>query len=551
MTRIPATENYRWHLPLLLIVFVCCFFINNGAIFADIMESRNIVTAREMVYDNNWLVPTMNGELRLEKPPLPTWIAAIVESVSPDNLPLQRAMAGCAGILLVFFLYKFAARLTGNRTYALVSSLILCTSYNIILMGRTATWDIYCHAFMMGAIYYLYRALRAGKCKWSYFIASGLFMGLSFLSKGPVSFYALLLPFICAYVITYRSGMKGKWGALAVSVLVCLLISTWWYIYIYIYHPDMASYVLHKESSSWSNRNVRAWYYYWQFFLETGIWSLLTLTTLLWPYWKKRVESSKGYLLTLSWMLLILFFLSLLPEKKTRYLLPILLPAALTMGHLFIYWIQAAKQHRLRTGDRIIYRVNTYLIGIATAILPAALYLFMYREGRMGIGMFILLTVLFLAVATWLLITAQKIRPFSFLFGVITLFAVAEIFVMPYLGNLVGNTDAKSISVTRNNEELKTLPFYHNKNEELRIEIVYEAHKKIHNLDLTNKEEIMKALPFALISQRPAEEVIPDSIRKDLKLRFVDRYDNNRWAKGHKRYSEIFVSNVTIVEPLH
>lgn len=550
MPKALTTQNYRWHLPLLLVVFVCCFFINNGAIFADIMESRNIVTAREMVYDHNWLVPTMNGELRLEKPPLPTWIAAIVEAVSPDNLPLQRAMAGCAGILLVLFLYKFATHLTGNRTYALVSSLILCTSYNIILMGRTATWDIYCHAFMMVAIYYLYLALRADTCKWSYFIASGLFMGLSFLSKGPVSFYALLLPFICAYLLTYRSGMKGKWGALALLVFVCLAVSTWWYIYIFFYHPDMASYVLHKESSSWSNRNVRAWYYYWQFFLETGIWSALILTSLAWPYWKKRVESSKEYLFTLGWMLLILFFLSVLPEKKTRYLLPILLPAALTMGHVFTYWIRKAGQYTFRKSDRIIYRVNTYLIGIAALALPVALYLFMYREGRMGTGMFVLLAVLLLAVAAWLLLSAQKMRPFSFLFGVIVLFAVAEIFVMPYVGSFVSNAGAKSISVTRNMEELEPLPFYHDKNKELRIEIVYEAHKKILDLDLTNREEVMKALPFALISQDPAEEAIPDSIRKDLKLRFIGRYDNNTWPKGHKRYNDVFVSNVTIVEPL-
>lgn len=550
MTKAFFAKSHRWHLPLLLVVFVCCFFMNNGAIFADIMESRNIVTAREMVYDHNWLIPTMNGELRLEKPPLPTWIAAIVETVSPDNLPLQRAMAGCAGILLVIFLYKFATRLTGNRTYALVSSLILCTSSNIILMGRTATWDIYCHAFMMVAIYYLYLALRADKCQWSYFIVSGLFMGLSFLSKGPISFYALLLPFTCAYVLTYRSSMKGKWSALVLLVFVCLVVSTWWYIYIYIYHPDMASYVIQKESASWSNRNVRPWYYYWQFFLETGIWSALILTSLAWPYWKKRVESSKDYLFTLGWMLLILFFLSVLPEKKTRYLLPLLLPAALTMGHLFIYWIRKAGQYTFRKSDRIIYRVNTYLIGVAALALPVALYLFMYREGRMGTGMFVLLAVLLLAVAAWLLLSAQKMRPFSFLFGVIALFAIAEIFVMPYVGSFVSNAGAKSISVTRNMEELEPLPFYHDKNKELRIEIVYEAHKKILDLDLTNREEVMKALPFALVSPDPAEEAIPDSIRKDLKLRFIGRYDNNTWPKGHKRYNDVLVSNVTIVEPL-
>lgn len=58
------------------------------------MEARNMVTAREMVHDGNWLVPTMNGDLRLEKPPLPTWLTAVAEMISPDNLALQRAMAG-------------------------------------------------------------------------------------------------------------------------------------------------------------------------------------------------------------------------------------------------------------------------------------------------------------------------------------------------------------------------------------------------------------------------------------------------------------------------
>lgn len=61
--------------PLFVIVLaLVTFFAFNADLPTDIMEARNIVTAREMVADGNWLVPTMNGELRLEKPPLPTWV---------------------------------------------------------------------------------------------------------------------------------------------------------------------------------------------------------------------------------------------------------------------------------------------------------------------------------------------------------------------------------------------------------------------------------------------------------------------------------------------
>ena len=200
--------------------------------------------------------------------------------------------------------------------------------------------------------------------------------------------------------------------------------------------------------------------------------------------------------------------------------------------------------------DRVLYRINAYLIVVAALALPIALYLFMYREGRMGTGMFVWLVVLFLTVAVWLFRSAFKLQPFSFLMGIVALFAVAELFVMPYIGSFVSNSDPKSISATRENLELQPLPFYHSKDEVLRIELVYEAHKKIGDMDLSNKEEIIKALPFVLISQKPAELLIPDSIRKDLNLRFIDCYDNNRWAKGHKRYDSVFISNVTIVEPI-
>ena len=140
----------RW--VLLCLVCLTTFFVDNSVLVPDIMESRNIVTAREMVYDGNWIAPTMNGELRLEKPPLPTWLTAVVEMIAPDNLGWQRGVAGLAALLLVFYFYCFVKNILGVAPF--VSALILCTCHNVILMGRTASWDIYCHAFMLGAVYF-------------------------------------------------------------------------------------------------------------------------------------------------------------------------------------------------------------------------------------------------------------------------------------------------------------------------------------------------------------------------------------------------------------
>ena len=535
------------HWPVLVIVFICSFFINNEVIYTDIMECRNIITAREMVYDGNWLLPTMNGDLRLEKPPFPTWVAALVEYAVPDSIVAQRAMAGVFAALLCCFFYLFAWRIARNKTYALVSTLVLCTSYNIILLGRTASWDIYCHAFMMGAIYFLFTALQQKERYMRNFLAAGFCMGMSFLSKGPVSFYALLLPFIVSYGIVYRGGMKGKRGAFAWMLAVLLVLSSWWYAYTYISHPEMASYVFNKEASSWANHNVRPWYYYWAFFLETGVWSVLTLTALAYPYWKRRVHHPKAYLLSFVWMLAILFFLSLIPEKKTRYLLPVLLPASLTIGHLFIYWMDAAAKNLLSRTDRLVYRTNAYAVTLVVGSIPVLAYLFVYRKGFMDAGMFVVICILVEAIAGWLFRSSLRVKPFAFLTGVVGLFLVAEVLMMPYVGTVVNNNESKSIRATYDNQELKPLPFYYDKDEILRIEIVYEARKKIRPLDLSDEKAVMEALPFVLVSQQPAEEAFPPSLADKLDMRWIDTYDNNRRQKNTKRYSPVFINNVTVI----
>ena len=97
-----AIANRRRHI-MLAVFCIIAFFANNTALRPDIMETRNLQTAREMVEGDHWLVPMMNGNYRLEKPPLPTWIAAVVDAVSPDNLAAQRAMSGLAGCMMVVF----------------------------------------------------------------------------------------------------------------------------------------------------------------------------------------------------------------------------------------------------------------------------------------------------------------------------------------------------------------------------------------------------------------------------------------------------------------
>ena len=540
-------KNYI-HYLFILIVCWFAFFVNNGSVYEDIMESRNLVTAHEMIEYDNWLVPTMNGELRLEKPPLPTWVAAGIEYLQPDNISLQRAAAGIMATLMAFFLYFFASALSGNRLLGLLSALVLATSFNVIMAGRVATWDIYCHSFMLGAIFF-YKGIKSVRTSWANFVWAGIFLGLSFLGKGPVAFYALLFPFLISYVWIYRPSLKRKGWPIVVMLLLFIVISFWWPLYLYVFHRDTALFVLAKESTAWIERNVRPWYYYWLFFAESGIWALFLLTGLCWPWLKKKIKMRKEYTFAVLWTVVTLVLLSLFPEKKTRYLLPLLIPAAMVVAHYIVYIFTAAKERTLTTSDRVVFRVNAFIPALIALGMPVAVYLLFYREGEVGLTLLIVVSILFLVAAYSIFAGGVRIKSMKVFTGVVLLLILVETLLMSRVANMFNNTEIKSIKAVRQIEELQHVPFYYPADEELRIELVYEAGRRILPWDIKSDTTLLNSLPVVLVSGKPATEVLPVGIQEKVNLRLIDVYDNNNRPKSDKkRYSPKFVRYVTILE---
>ena len=535
----------------IILLCIAAFFVNNGALQTDIMESRNIVTAREMVSDGNWLIPTMNGELRLEKPPLPTWVAGLIEKIAPDNIKAQRSAAGIMGIIWVFFFYLAAKEIFRKEDYAFIATLVFLTCYNIILMGRTATWDIYCHAFMMGAVFFLWKGLyddhyRKKSKPWRNFTLAGILMGLSFLSKGPVSFYALLLPFIIAVLVYRRPVMYGKWKAFTFMIIMCVVISAWWYLYIITFHPEVANAVIEKESGSWINHNVRPWWYYWRFFAETGVWALLTATTLFIPYWKKVITDRHEYLFTMWWMLAALFLLSLMPEKKMRYLLPMTVPCSYAVAFLIYHFYQ---KYRLDKTSKLIYYINAGMVSLVATALPFLIFIFGYKQNRISLTAAIISGILIIMIAVWLWITTVHLRTIEFVWGIVALFVVGECFLFNMISASFTNPEFSSIRGIREVKELKDVPLYYNKLKgPIRMELVYEAHRKILPLNLESKEDVLKALPCAVVTMEPMKKELPKEILNMVDTTMIGIYDDNRHPKGTQHYHEEFLNQVTLLK---
>jgi len=535
--------NKTQRILLLSIVCIITFFVNNQVLVPDIMESRNIITAREMARGGDWIVPTMNGELRLEKPPLPTWVTAIAEMAAPDNVALQRAGAGLAALLLAFFFYKYASRVL--KIEPVVPTLLLCTCYNVILMGRTASWDIYTHAFMMGGIYFLALALQKERRSWGDFMGFAIFTGLSIMSKGPVSLFALFLPFLLSYCYFYRPKMRGKWGALGVAVVVALAIGGWWYLYVHIACADAWQAVMAKESGAWLEHNVRPWYYYWKFFLETGVWSLLLLLAMFLPLANPSRRRSRKWMFAMGWMLCSLLLLSLMPEKKPRYLLPLLIPACYVMGCLLAWWRESFRDPaRAARADKLSFRINCGLIAVAVALLPVLAWFFFVAKDYMPILPWTIFSLLCLVIAYYLAAAAVKLKPTGMVLATTALFLVSECMAMPYLKNIINNPERHSIEATRDIRRLDGLQFYNIAAEPIRIEMVYAADRTIRPID---PDTLGRALPCVLLTHEPVGKALPARLLEGVDTIVIDRYDDNRRPKGTRRYRRDMIYYVTIL----
>lgn len=546
MKEIIGKQKYVW----LVVVCILAFFANAGVLDSDIMEARNLVTAREMVEYDNWMVPTMNGDLRLEKPPLPTWVAAIIEAVSPEDIVAQRAAAGVMGALWALFFFLTVKVIARSKRAALTSTLVFLTCYNVILMGRTATWDIYCHAFMQGAVWLLFKLFyrpETVRRRVLTFVAAGLLMGLSFMSKGPVSFFAMLLPFIIACAFYGRPhGGKGTGLGLTLMIALTVVISVWWYISVYVFHPEVASYVFNKESASWVNHNVRPWYYYWRFFAEMGVWALATLAALFSPLFLRRMRRDKALLFGVAWMLATVILLSFMPEKKMRYLLPLCAPCAMSVG-LWLEWV--SDNWNRDKWSCLLYRINGWLITVITLGLSAAvIYLWLGME-KVDAWVAVVCAVLFLGIAAVMAVTTVKGHVHTFVDSVCCIFIVAEVMLMGQISHFFSNPQYNSISATRHDPRLRGYDFYYlHPTQTPRMEMVLEAGRRVRPLDYANPDSVMARLPMVTVSNRPVGELLPREVLAQVDTLYIGTYDNNHHAPGKQHYTDLLYNRITIIK---
>jgi len=437
-----ANKILNWKYELALIaVSGLLLFTGLDKIEVNIMEARNFTTAREMVQNKEYLLTTLNGEPRYQKPPLPTWLTAISGKVFGFNsLYALRLPVVLITILMVLTFFHLSKRIGFSPCSSFNNALILITSFYIFWAGRDNQWDMYTHSFMLVSIYFLWELFQQDKHELLNSLLAGLFIGFSFLSKGPISFYALLLPFLISYGIVYRIPLQRKILYILTTLLVGLTIGQSWYVFVRFSDPESFRAIASREVSNWGTYEIKPFYYYWDFFLQSGLWAIPSLTALVYPYLKKRVSDLKAYQFAILWTIISVILLSLIPEKKVRYLVPALIPLALTTG-FYIEYLMRHFNGGLNRIEKILCILSFGIIAFIGIVNPFAL-LFLLKEGIKDYLFIYVSSSLLMCVFTFRIIKGLGNENFQKVFYTsIALFILIVVSVLPMSGEFFNNSD--------------------------------------------------------------------------------------------------------------
>lgn len=457
----PASPEQSGSAYFIVLLVVCglMFFTNLKSWHPTIMEARNFISAREMTTDGNWLIPTLNGDIRIRKPPLPTWLTALSLKASgtENNLTALRIPAAFIASLAVFFLFGLVKSVFKDPLLAFYSALALATSFMFVEEGRTGAWDIFCNSFMLGGIWMFYKAFSE-RSPIGYFILSAILLGFSFLSKGPVAFYAMLLPFLLAVFISRTCGFnRAKLPGLLVCILVVIVISAAWPLYLHFKIPDLSQKIAVEEASAWIEKHNRPVWYYLHFPLFTGIWTILLLFGLF------RFKSlylgidRKKVLMVVLWIIFTIVLLSVIPEKKERYMLPGIIPMAILIGMVVRHWQTIA----LEKASKVIIKVHSLVLSVVCLSFPYLLYEYGISFNELGWTVALFFSFLFLCCTGLLVYHSFKRANFKIFYVSVIVMVLFTIIGFPLRPNIsLENTAYRNLTALHTSPELAHIPLY-------------------------------------------------------------------------------------------
>ena len=316
-----------------------------------------------------WIMPTVNGRQRVNKPPMLVWLdmAAWKGMTLDDGIEeliwRARLVSVGTGLVMLASIYWIGVTL-GDRRYAVIATLVAGSMWFVQRQCRYASYDIqvtaWCTLSIAGALWAMrpfggptsFVAPKKSEPEkmtfaeasasfvppsrsrwWGGWLVCGIAMAAAVMTKGPLALVLVLLPAAAIIVTLGKHGLRNRLLGLLLGTIVCVLLIAPWYLYAF----QTVSYAWNRwsqETKAARDKFQVVYYYVFLFFLVTP-WTIWLASGLIHPFTKGDAVTRRRRMIALVWFAAIFIFFSIPAAKQQRYILPIIPAVALLVAQVF------------------------------------------------------------------------------------------------------------------------------------------------------------------------------------------------------------------------
>lgn len=337
----------RRHILLLALLVAAAlpYLVNLGvSSIWDANEAFYAQTPREMMDAGDYVTPSFNFQIRMNKPVLSYWQVAAsyrLFGVSEWSERLPIAIGALVIIATAFALGRLLAGPMGG----LLGAVVLATSPRLLLLARRIIIDV--HITMWTGLVLLFFALSETRPDRRRLYLSLMYAAAGFgvLTKGPVAVFLPALVFFLYLASQKRLGDLRRM-MLPLGAVISLVIAAPWYYFVYRAHgwEYIGSFIFGENLGRYAEavgEQSRGLLFYIPVMLaDLFPWSLLLPVALWWSI-RDGFSDRVTRLLTI-WIAAIVVFFSFSGTKEDLYILPIVPAEAALVGAMLAKALEGA-----------------------------------------------------------------------------------------------------------------------------------------------------------------------------------------------------------------
>jgi 4-amino-4-deoxy-L-arabinose transferase-like glycosyltransferase len=240
-------SDFRWSsLALLIVVSGALLYPCLSFLLFEPDEGRYAEIPREMLARGEWLVPCLQGEPYLDKPPLMYWLVMASYRLFGEHDWSARLVPALAIQGCVLVTYLLGRRSLGERA-AFWGTLALSLAPGFVSIGRLLILDGLLAFCVILSTFAGFEAIRSDRFRWGWWLLAAGVCGLGILTKGPIAF-VLLTPPLVAYRFLTKAGCQIGWGRSAIFGTVAMIVVMPWYVAMSLRIPSFARYFFWEQN---------------------------------------------------------------------------------------------------------------------------------------------------------------------------------------------------------------------------------------------------------------------------------------------------------------